>query len=118
VIEPVELANFFTVFFSAAMVILCGALYALLFAYSQIHNMPRLMWLAYASYSTLAVSVFFLGDAANLFNNDFWTFIVGLMLVGYLLAPRMIWKLCVGTHTCEQQKENDSLHYSNRSTLL
>jgi hypothetical protein len=34
--------------------------------------------------------------AANLFNNTFWTVIVVLMLVGYLLAPHAIWHLCVG----------------------
>jgi hypothetical protein len=117
VIEPVALADFFTVFFSAAMVILCGALYALLFAYSRIRNMPGLMWLAYLSYSALMISVFFLGDAANLFNSHFWTSIVALMLLGYLLAPRAIWKLCVGTHACEQEA-TDSFHSSERSTLL
>ncbi|MCU0841746.1 MAG: hypothetical protein MUC79_08520 [Thiobacillaceae bacterium] len=97
-IEPVELANFFTVFFSAASVILFGAGYALLFAWSRVSGRPRLMPLAYATYLGLAVSVLVLGNAANLFNNGYWTFIVGLMLVGYLVAPHAVWHLCVGTH--------------------
>lgn len=100
-IEPVELANFFTVFFSAAMVIMTGALYALLFALSRIKNQPRLMPLAYLAYAALAVSVWFLAGAANLFNSTFWTAIVGLMLVGYLIAPQAIWRLCVDTHAGE-----------------
>ena len=104
VIEPVELANFFTVFFSAAMVIVTGALYALLFAYSRIKAMPRLMPAAYLAYTGLVVAVLFLGDAANLFNSRFWTVIIGLMLLGYLVAPRAIWHLCVGTHQLDEDE--------------
>jgi hypothetical protein len=105
-IEPVALANFFTVFFSAAMVIICGALYALLFAFARLKAMPRLMPLAYFAYASLVVSVLFLADAANLFHSSFWTSIVGLMLVGYLVAPHAIWHLCVGTHAGEHKEED------------
>jgi hypothetical protein len=61
------------------------------------------MPLAYAAYAGLFVSVIVLAFAANLFNNPFWTAIVLLMLVGYLLAPHAIWHLCVGTHADERQ---------------
>ncbi len=100
-LEPVKLADFFTVFFSAASVILFGATYALLFAWSRIRSRPRLLPLAYASYAGLAVSVLVLAQAAHLFHNTFWTFIVLLMLAGYLVAPHAIWHLCVGTHLVE-----------------
>jgi glucan phosphoethanolaminetransferase (alkaline phosphatase superfamily) len=100
-IEPVKLADFFTVFFSAASVILFGASYALIFAWSRVRHRPRLMPLAYAAYVGLFVSVIVLAFAANLFNNTFWTVIVMLMLIGYLLAPHAIWHLCVGTHADE-----------------
>jgi hypothetical protein len=102
-IEPVALANFFTVFFSSAMVILTGALYALLFAIARLKRMPRLLPLAYLGYVGLAISVGFLASAANLFHSTFWTAIVGLMLVGYLLAPHAIWHLCVETHPGEDE---------------
>jgi hypothetical protein len=39
-----------------------------------------------------------------LFHSPFWTAIVGLMLLGYLVAPHAIWQLCVGTHAEELQK--------------
>lgn len=104
-IQPVELANFFTVFFSAASVILFGAGYALLFAWSRVRNRPGLMPLAYLSYVGLFVSVLTLAFAANLFVNGFWTFIVLLMLVGYLVAPHGIWHLCVQTHEYEHEDE-------------
>jgi hypothetical protein len=97
-IEPVALKDFFLAFFSAAMVIMTGALYALLFAYARVKNRPRLIPLAYAAYVGLFVSVLVLAFAANLFNSSFWTVIVLLMLIGYLFAPHAIWHLCVGTH--------------------
>ncbi|MDP2694220.1 MAG: hypothetical protein Q8O58_05060 [Gallionella sp.] len=102
-IEPVELADFFVTFFSAAAVILCGALYALLFAYSRIRNMPRLMPLAYAAYAALFASVIVLGDAANLFGSLFWAAVMMLMLAGYLAAPHAVWHLCVTTHAAAQR---------------
>jgi hypothetical protein len=106
-IEPVALADFFITFFSAAMVILFGALYALLFAYSRVKGMPRLMLLAYAAYAGLFVSVMTLAGVASLFSTTFWSVIVLLMLAGYLLAPHAIWQLCVGTHADEHEGEDE-----------
>lgn len=106
-VEPAELANFFTIFFASAMVIVMGALYALLFAFSRIREFPKLIGLAYLSYAGLVVSTLFLADAANLFHHPFWTTIVAFMLIGYLLAPHGIWHLCVGTHADEHESVND-----------
>lgn len=102
-LEPVALRDFFITFFSAAMVIMAGGLYALLFAYSRLKHRPRFMWMAYAAYGVLVASVLTLASAANLFNSIFWITIVALMLVGYLLAPHAIWHLCVGTHADEPE---------------
>ena len=108
-IQPVELATYFTVFFSAASVILFGATYALLFAYARVRSRPRLMPLAYLAYLGLFASVLVLAFAANLFANGFWTFIVLLMLVGYLVAPHGIWHLCVRTHEHEHEDEGSPI---------
>ena len=97
-LEPVQLADFFAVFLSAALVILCGAAYALLFAWSRLKARPRLAALAYVAGLGLCAAVLTLAVAAHLFNSGFWIFIVVLMLVGYLAAPHAIWHLCVGTH--------------------
>lgn len=97
-IEPVKMADFFVAFFSAASVILFGALYALLFAYSRMKDVPRLMVLAYAAYAVLFVAVIALASVANLFGSLFWVSVIMLMLVGYLVAPHAIWHLCVTTH--------------------
>lgn len=115
-LEPVALKDFFITFFSAAMVIMSGGLYALLFAYARLRCRPRFMGLAYASYAVLVVSVLTLATVANLFNSTFWITIVALMLVGYLLAPHAIWHLCVGTHPPEA---GDAADPANRfSTVI
>ena len=111
-IEPASLANFFTIFFSSAMVILLGALYALLFAYSRIRGMPVLMPLAYLSYAGLSVSTLILAQAANLLSHPLWATVVVCMLLGYLLAPHGIWHLCVGTHA-EEEREKDAVMGGN-----
>lgn len=103
-VEPASLANFFTIFFSSAMVILLGALYALLFALSRIKGYPRLMPLAYLAYAGLFASVLFLAEAANLNKHPAWATVVLLMLTGYLFAPHAIWHLCVGTHAGEHER--------------
>lgn len=97
-IEPVKMADFFVTFFSAASVVAFGALYALLFAYSRIKNVPRLMPLVYAAYAALFAAVITLATVANLFGGLFWVVVVMLMLAGYLVAPHAIWHLCVSTH--------------------
>ena len=95
-IDPVELDNFFVAFFSAAMVILMGACYALFFALGKLWRGQWLMAFAYTAYVLLVFCVLTLADALNLRGS--WQVIVWLMLVGYLLAPHGVWHLCEGTH--------------------
>ncbi len=95
-IEPVALNDFLTTFLSAALVILFGAAYAGLYAWSKLRDKPGLMSWALVCYAVLAGATFLLAQAAHL--NGEWKILVGLMLGGYLLAPLGIWKLCVDSH--------------------
>jgi hypothetical protein len=72
------------------------------------------MFLAYGAYGILFISVLTLGSAAHL--NGFWWWLVVAMLVGYLLAPHGIWKLCVGTHASHDADEKPPLINSDQST--
>ena len=105
-IEPANLADFFAIFFTSAMVILLGALYALLFAFSRLKRMPRLMPAAYIAYGGLFISALVLARATHLFNSLLWTSMVVLMLAGYLLAPHAIWHLCRGKHPAGPERED------------
>ena len=99
-IEPVDLDDFFISFFSSAMVILMGALYALLFTFAKRLQRPLLMLAAYLSYCLLTVNVVLLSNALHL--NGYWQVIAWVMLGGYLLAPHAIWYLCEGTHRADE----------------
>jgi len=119
-IQPVDLQDFFITFFSGAMIIIAGAAYALLFALSRVHRMPRLMPFAYLAYVFLFVSVLVLAEATHLYG--FWRILVVTMLLGYLLAPHAIWHLCVGTHAALEEDANpnspipeDNTHSGRRS---
>ncbi|MBT8059858.1 MAG: hypothetical protein KJO33_09695 [Gammaproteobacteria bacterium] len=86
---------------SGALVVLFGALYAMLFAFARLRH-PLLMPFAYAAYLLFAASTLVLAHALHL--SGFWLLIIGVMLVGYLLAPHGIWHLCVGTHEAGGQE--------------
>jgi len=107
-IEPAELGNFFAVFFSSAMVIVLGALYALLFAFSRLKNNQSYLFIAYLAYSGLAISTVILTKTANLGNHFFWISIIAFMLIGYFFTPRFIWHLCIETHKTEFLIPSDS----------
>lgn len=95
-IEPVALKDFFITFFSSALIIMAGASYALLFAWSKVNANPRIKIAAYLSYLILLVAVVLLTQAANF--SGYWLTLSGVMLIGYFFAPIGIWHLCVKTH--------------------
>lgn len=95
-IEPVALQDFFITFFSSALIILAGAGYALLYAWSKLKSDSRFKIAAYVSYVLLIISVLELTRAAQF--QGYWLVMSFLMLVGYFFAPIGIWHLCVKTH--------------------
>jgi hypothetical protein len=95
-IQPVDLEDFFVAFFSAAMVLVSGALYALLFAYAKVHSRPGLLPYAYGAYALLVGAVVMLARAMHW--SGMWSMVAALMIVGYLLAPHVIYRLSVATH--------------------
>ena len=95
-IEPIALEDFFITFFSAALIILAGASYALLFAWSKVNRNIRIKIAAYVSYAVLTLSVAELTRAAQF--QGYWLIISFVMVIGYFFAPIGIWHLCVKTH--------------------
>ena len=96
-IQPVALQDFFITFFSSALIILSGASYALLFAWSKVSSNFRSRFAAYVSYIVLMLSVVELTRAAQF--QGYWLIISFVMVIGYFFAPMGIWHLCVNTHT-------------------
>ncbi|MCX7088706.1 MAG: hypothetical protein NTV00_11705 [Methylococcales bacterium] len=96
-IEPVALKDFFITFFSAALIIMAGGSYALLFAWSKVNANFRIKIAAYVAYAVLLVAVILLTRAAQF--QGYWLIISAAMVIGYFFAPIGIWHLCVKTHT-------------------
>jgi hypothetical protein len=95
-IQPVAMQDFFITFFSSALIILAGASYALLFAWSKVNANFRIKIASYVSYVVLIVAVVLLTRAANF--TGYWLSLSVVMVVGYFFAPIGIWHLCVKTH--------------------
>lgn len=106
-IEPVALKDFFITFFSSALIIMTGASYALLFAWSKVNANPHIKIAAYCSYTLLLVAVALLSRAANF--SGYWLTLTVTMVIGYFFAPIGIWHLCVKTHadiiTTEEEEQ-------------
>ncbi len=98
-IEPVALGNFFLFFFDAALVILAAFCYAVLYALGRLQGKKPYLAAAAVSYGILAMATAALAVLGNL--NGMWRILAGLLLVGYGLAPLLIWRLCVATHETE-----------------
>jgi len=95
-VQPVEVADFMTAVVTGALVVLMGALYAVLFAFGRLWNKTFLLVVAYACFLCLAASVLIFSQALHL--EGTWQAITVALLVGYLAAPHAIWRLSVGTH--------------------
>ncbi len=94
--ESMALRDIFVGTMAGAAVVLFGAFYALFFALGRLHESRAMAATANLSYIALAVAVYLLAEAFAL--SGFWTIVAAVMLVGYFVAPRAIWQLCVGTH--------------------
>jgi len=99
-IDPVEMQDFFTAFFSGALVIVFGAAYALLLAWGRLKNSRSFIVAAYLFYALLSAAVFFLSESMHF--DGFWNLITVTMLLGYLVAPHGIWILSRDTHSHEE----------------
>jgi hypothetical protein len=96
VIDPVAPTDLAASFIAAALVVVFGAGYAASYAWARLRGRADLLWWAYGCYGLLVLAVAKLAQVNHL--NDAWQALVLMMLVGYLLAPHAIWRLCAGTH--------------------
>jgi len=95
-IDAVAPQDFVLTFTSSALIVLFGAGYAACFAWSRISRRSGFTIAAGFCYIALACSVGVLSGLAHLGGS--WRIVSGLMLLGYLLAPYGIWRLCSASH--------------------
>lgn len=109
-VQPVELSSFMLAVIAGAMVVLCGALYAVAFAIGKLTGLAWLVRLSYLFYGLLAVSVMVLTRSLQF--SGAWELLTLFLLVGYLVAPQLIWHLCGATH--RHDLESEALSISSR----
>jgi len=105
-VEPVASQDLLIAAMAGAMVVMFGAIYAMLFAWSRIHSKPRLLIGAYVVYALLFAATLVLVRTLNL--SGLWQLVAAVMVVGYLLAPQAIWHLCVGTHATRPHNHSNN----------
>ena len=94
--EAIGLQGLFLATMAGAAIVMLGAFYALFFALSRLHASSSFAAAAMTSFALLAGAVYLLVRSLAL--DGVWIAVVGVMLAGYFLLPRAIWRLCVGTH--------------------
>jgi len=84
---------------AGAAVVTFGGLYALFLAWHYMHNKPSHRRFAYAFYACLTASFGVLSVALRL--TAFWNAAIVFLLIAYLVAPHLIWRLTAATHSDE-----------------
>lgn len=94
--QAIGLQSLFLGTMAGAAIVLLGAFYALFFALGRMHESPAYGVASLASFVLLAGAVYVLVHSLAL--DGIWIAVVVVMLAGYYVLPRAIWRLCVGTH--------------------
>ncbi len=88
---------------ASAVIVLFGALYAILLALGHMKRSAHYYYLSYASYAVLAFATWALVEALQL--SQIWLVLIATLLVGYLVGPQMIWRLSVAIHNAGDDLE-------------
>lgn len=105
-IDPVDVQRIVLATLAAGAAVLFGACYAILLALSRLRDLSVLRQLSNLCYLALAVSVLALAWYLQLTGG--WLALVVILLAGYYLAPRFIWRLSVATHDSTDDHEGES----------
>jgi hypothetical protein len=87
---------------AGALVVVSGGLYALFLAFARLLASKILARLSIAAYLALVVCALVLAESLAL--SAAWYAVIGVMLLGYWLAPKAIWHLTVATHASETER--------------
>jgi len=102
-IDPVELQRIAGAALSAGGSVLFGAAYAICLALGRLKGLAILRPLSYFAYLALVAVTVLFAWAMNLTGG--WAVLAVVLLVGYFVAPRSIWRLSVATH---ESSESDT----------
>ena len=99
--KPIALAAL-----AAGGIVFSGAMYALCYAFWRQRAEPRFLRCAVTSYLALLVAVGVLQQQLDL--SGIWIALIACLLVSYLVAPVLIWRLSAATHV-SSHVDNESV---------
>tara|TARA_Y100000389_G_scaffold66620_1_gene62777 strand:- start:236 stop:547 length:312 start_codon:yes stop_codon:yes gene_type:complete len=88
---------------SGALVVLFGAGYALLFAFSQLKKSKGMLVSSFASYLCLVIAINYLLNALQM--SGWGIGLIWFVILGYFLGPIFIWYLTLQTHNEDLNNE-------------
>lgn len=96
-IDPVDVRQIALAAIISGSLIFFGAAYAVFYALGRLSRRRPFLVYAHAFYAALVLAT--IGLAAVLHLSGIWFLLVVLLLAGYLLVPRFIWRLSVEVHS-------------------
>ncbi|MCY4014951.1 MAG: hypothetical protein OXG82_19820 [Gammaproteobacteria bacterium] len=102
-VDPVDIHRIAGAALLGGAIILFGAGYAILHALSRLSGSSVLAGFSLLCYAALAACVGGLAVLLHLWG--LWLVLVALMLTGYFIAPRFIWRLSEQVHEGDSKKE-------------
>lgn len=101
--RPIDIGSILAAAMAGGGIVFFGALYAILYSLGRIHANSRLIGSAYAGYVGLMCCTVTL--AYMLRWSGIWLLLAAFLLVGYLIAPPLIWRLTVAIHIADDRVE-------------
>jgi hypothetical protein len=95
--EPVRFAAIATAAFAAGGVVFGAALYAIFYAIGKRTRNGVMTAIALVGYTGMAICVGVLSVALDF--RGAWLLLTACLLLGYLIAPPLLWRLTVAMHS-------------------
>ena len=99
--DPAEIKQIATAAMAAGGIVFFGALYAIFYALGRLRDDRYFLRIGYASYGALLLCAVLLTNALAL--EGMWLALIPVLLLGYLMAPPFIWRLCSAVHRDDAQ---------------
>lgn len=104
-IEPVDVQQIATAAILAGAIVFFGAGYAIFFALGRLNPHRPFIGVAHASYLALFGATIALAAVLQL--SGWWSLLVGVLLIGYFIAPRFIWHLSIAVHESDDESHSE-----------
>jgi hypothetical protein len=100
---PVAVQSIMTAAMAGGGIVFFGALYAIFYALGRQGTNPRFIACAFAGYLGLLACTVLL--AHTLQWSGIWLLLAASLLIGYLIAPPLIWRLTLALHDTDDPVE-------------